>query len=218
MNTFCKQKLLYVLVCLSQLFAGCSPTRPITQTINNPSNNNQYLTNWFWTSDAFPLLVRVDLDLDLEVQEKIYLAIEDWNNAIGEQIFSYYPFNVEYVIVAGIVQDLQYATIIVFSKELGRLPNGNVILGMATRNVISVHEADNFGRMSSCIVNIDEDIDALNVRLVAVHELGHALGLSHSIDRNSVMYEHVLDSGGRITEEEILPIRHMLHTPARNPF
>ncbi|MEX0595635.1 MAG: matrixin family metalloprotease, partial [Candidatus Paceibacterota bacterium] len=40
---------------------------------------------------------------------------------------------------------------------------------------------------------IDKDLDIEFLYPVAVHEIGHSLGLKHSLDENSAMYEYVND-------------------------
>lgn len=56
---------------------------------------------------------------------------------------------------------------------------------------------------------------AVDLRWLALHELGHSLGLAHSTNKRAIMYPIYEESlsGNRLNRDDILGIQHIYGTP-----
>lgn len=199
---------------LVALLSGMVSSGCAQNTRQTTPNLIAYVHDWYWSSDAFPIHVRVDNDMGIITHREISQAVDDWNLAVGREVFRYSKVNIETVIVVGVLQPLPYGEIYVFQKELGRLPNGNIVLGLATRHTLNGGEEP--GMLSSCHINLDDDLELGDIYLVTLHELGHTLGLPHTTDQRSIMYNHALDSDGDLMSHDVEFVQMMMGA-IRNP-
>lgn len=166
--------------------------------------------SWYWTPDVLPIAVNVDRDMTLLARNEIAQAIRVWNDAAGMELFRYVDFDIQTVIVAGVPDIPGYGKVNVFRTELGRLPNGDYILGLTTRFGVTTQSR----HMQSALVRLDDDLSFGQFYPVMLHELGHVLGLEHALTTDSIMYHHCLESNGLIEEEDVELIQDMLRSPS----
>lgn len=158
----------------------------------------------FWDISMLPIVVEVDSDLGPGIFSNVQIATEEWNQTIGDEIFTVRTFDIQDVISDGILRDPPLGHIYVYGTELGRSSTGELILGLARRDF---HR----GEIISGVVFLDDDLIISSSYVVMLHELGHMLNLGHDTDDiDSIMNPHPLAGTGFIREDDIQWIRSRL--------
>lgn len=205
MRGFC---LLVAVMLLWTTSLGCSQSNHHSPPPQTPPSQ-QDVGVWYWTPDVLPIAVNVDRDMTLLARNEIAHAIQTWNEAVGMEIFRYVDFDIQTMIMAGDPDIPGYGKVNVYRTELGRLPNGDYVLGLTTRFGITRSSY----HMQSALVRLDDDLSFGQFYPVMLHELGHVLGLTHDATTNSIMYHRCLESEGLIEEDDAQWIRGMFRSP-----
>lgn len=173
---------------------GCAQTRP-SRTVN------------IWENATFPLVVQIDVSMNQAFQADVIEAVNQWNEAIGTVVFEYEKIDIQDHIIEGQIQRPADGTILLYSMELGRVANGELVLGLTQRFYRG-------GYMSSCVVWLDDDLLLEETYGVMLHELGHVLGLGHDDDQASIMHLHPLMGSGDIMPDDVLYVQDQLRNQA----
>ncbi len=204
------KKYIFIFLLKIVFIAGCTQSSPFynrnlnlygynieQQSISEQGNN-------IWQSDSFPIHITIDCDIEQYKKEQIILAIEQWNNVVGFNVFIWQEEELENYIFYGQIREPEQNNIFVLQAELGYDVNNRNILGLTTN-----YYTNNQIYIKSSIVQFDEELANDDFYHVALHEFGHALGLRHDQgDISSIMFPHALSSFGMIKIEDILYIRN----------
>lgn len=146
-----------------------------------------------WQANEFPLEVVVDRRFSPERQLALQEAVTEWNTAVGTPVFT-------------ITREIDWYDTEIFARRehtiyvvLNDLPN--TWLG-----VCSLEWSD--CRSHNALIGFDVASPDWGATLIFEHELGHALGLMHDDHWTpSIMYPYVLESGGRILDDDLNYVR-----------
>lgn len=189
------------------LWVGITSRNLTRQYINIADEVHLNLAHW--SSEDFPLSVRVDVSsFSQEERERIFEVAEHWNLVIGEPIFEASEIDLDLYILRGNLLEASPGEIFVQETELGLSGGGGRVLGI-TEYHTGGYSLD-FTQFNNSVILLDNDTSYEDLFVVAVHEFGHALGLGHDGDANSVMYRYALESGGVIMDDDIEYIRNQL--------
>lgn len=155
-----------------------------------------------WHPRSFPITVVISTEFDDYEVRTIIKGIEYWNEQVGHRILSpvvsgsnsvRLPRNQIVVIKQNIPHNCQRQTLGLTTWLRRRIRTGENV----TTNIVA----------SRVIINKNHRHDRTYLR-TAVHEIGHALGLLHDKNRNSVIYPAILSSDWFIEPEDIVVIRN----------
>ena len=192
------KKLLFRLLFLIILTGSCM--------VRTRDNNSEYLLNQqlrpIWWSD---LPVKVYFDMDTMTEDQIVLsrtAFQIWNSALGEDIFEVFPPLVNDNFTDMIAQDNTIYVKLDHLRERG----GIQTLGLCQYQFTYDRYGGRNGIQSIRILLHDE-LEWHNVIFVTLHEAGHALGLRHDRNRNSIMFKAPLGGDMEFEEKDLDFIR-----------
>lgn len=140
----------------------------------------------------------MDVTIDPRYIRGTEAAVAHWNSLVGSRFLYMTPHT-------GDVWEPCYC-IDVRERDLGSNQRHDHIWGLNTPTV-GVN-----GRIIRSLVEFDEDLADHLIFAVALHEMGHALGLRHDEEHpNSVMYPFIDGSGNqRVQPEDVEAVRLML--------
>lgn len=185
------------------LIASCSPshvqirTNNCTRGSDIPSSDapnsvqNEFGSLVMWDQNAFPIRVVVDLNMREKRKEVVRQAILAWNQTTGLEVFSYEEGRTS----------IQEGTVFVNEELLPRNECGHQIYGLARR----FFRTDIFGIQMAIVrgtIRLHADVPDDRILSTTIHELGHALGLHHDAEIESIMFPHNNGQRGFISNED----------------
>lgn len=190
----------------TQTAANCnSHTRLPTHDAPN-SVENDFGRPVLWAQDAFPIRVVMDSNMREKRKRVVTQAVIEWNTRTGLEVFTLEEGS----------EPSGNGTIWVVEEALGENECGHQLYGLARR----FYNRDFFGikmSISRSRIRLHTGVPDERILSTAIHELGHALGLHHDRELESVMFPHNNGQRGSITDEDRDYVIMMINGPRPEP-
>lgn len=178
---------------LSLILIGC-----VSSTKINPIKTPLNINNWHKT-------VFIDNDFTLSQTTQIINALNNWecstNNQIRFDIHSYTP-------------DMNYSEIYAYNNPLFimKVPDTDERIVKAGEDLHKRKPKNNIvglyimNDITSTILIVNTDYLDFNIKPITIHEIGHSLGIDHSDNTNSIMYDTISEGAKKITQNDLIAL------------
>jgi hypothetical protein len=184
------------LICLISLLVSlsCAPG-------SNGAFTNRRGETLRWRGTDFPLDVVVSSNVPDWVQDSVVGGIARWNREVNSDVFRMreeIPWN-----------DLEFfsrrnSTVYVVMADIPDINGPNSLRAETTLRSTGEYFTD-------ATLTFDVTLPPEDATIVALHELGHVVGLDHDTWRPSIMYRYADESGGRIMEDDANFVRWQMN-------
>jgi len=170
---------------------------------------------YHWTPDRFPIPVYVHPQMDPIRKLAVLLAIDQWNESVGGDVFEYIdaPPNWPMFEENGAFTALGFVS--VEEGLVGVDPDMNVQRNAWAAVSLRPGRYELLGEIHGARVMIGTHVSGLeDAARITFHELGHCLGLAHDgNDRTSIMYySATLSMSQHLQEEDLAYVRQQVGT------